>query len=56
MLAMGLTAPAKITISLTLEESPAIFPNPQIAYSTTSICVDCNNSTKTLTVPFSNNT
>lgn len=56
MLEIGFTAPAQITISLTLALSPAIFPRPQIAYSTTSMCEEFNNSTKTLTVPFSSST
>lgn len=54
--AIGLIAPAYITISLTFGLSPAIFPRPHIAYSMTSIWLEFNNSTNTLTVPFSNNT
>ena len=53
---IGLIAPAFITISLTLWLSPAIFPSPQIAYSTTSTCGELNNSTSIWIVPFSINT
>lgn len=51
--AIGFMAPALITRSLTLKLSPAIFPNPQMACSTTSIWGEFRRSTKTLIVPFS---
>jgi hypothetical protein len=54
--AIGFTAPALITISLTLVLSPAILPRPQIAYSTTSKLGELNRSTKTETVSFSKRT
>jgi hypothetical protein len=38
--AIGFTAPAAITMSLILGPSPAMFPIPQIACSTTSMCGD----------------
>ena len=37
MSAIGLIAPCSITMSLILWLSPAIFPRPQMAYSTTSM-------------------
>ena len=51
--AMGSTAPWLRTKSLTLWLSPAMFPMPQIACSTTSMCWELNNWIKDLMVPFS---
>ena len=56
MLEMGPTAPALMTMSLTFELSPAIFPRPQIAYSITSRLLELSKPIKTFTVPLSNKT
>ncbi len=53
MVAMGSTAPSLSTRSLTLWLSPAMFPIPQIACSTTSMCGELNNWIRALMVPFS---
>jgi len=39
-------APLSITLFLVVGLSPAMFPIPQITYSTTSICVDCKSMLK----------
>jgi hypothetical protein len=39
-------APLSITLFLVVGLSPAIFPIPQITYSTTSICTDCKSLLK----------
>jgi len=46
-------APLSITLFLVVGLSPAIFPIPQITYSTTSMCVDCKSILKWLRTFFS---
>lgn len=56
IVAIGSTALAEITMSLIFGLSPAMFPRPQIAYSTTSMLGDYSKSTRTYIVPFSMST
>lgn len=51
--AMGVTAPASITMSRVLAVSPARLPRAQMAYSTTSTCWEPSKITRTLTAPLS---